>query len=149
MRTVSSANQRKNSAAYAASPRASGIAFPFSREINVAIASNSLVIISKALRKISDLNRGAVFAHAIAAASAAAIAASHCASEASETSAITELSLGSWTATLPAPSTHWPSIYNCVCIAASIRSACKKLKPMRSTIETLKYVAFNANKKEF
>ncbi len=95
VRTVSSANQRKNSAAYAASPRASGIAFPFSREINVATCSISLVMISKALRRISDLYRGAVFAQATDAASAAAIAASHCASEANETSAITLLSLGS------------------------------------------------------
>ncbi|CAB4841605.1 unannotated protein [freshwater metagenome] len=95
VRTASSANQRKNSAAYPASPRASGIAFPFSREINVAIASISLVIISKALRNISDLNRGAVFAHSTAAASAAAMAASHWASDAIETWAITEPSLGS------------------------------------------------------
>ena len=95
VRTVSSANQRKNSAAYAASPRASGIAFPFSREIIVAIASLSAVINSNALRKISERYLGAVFAHAFAAPSAAAIAASHCASPARATSAITEPSLGS------------------------------------------------------
>ena len=95
VRTVSSANQRKNSAAYVASPRASGIALPFSREINVAITSFSAVINSKALRNISERYLGAVFAHAFAAASAAAIAASHCASPARDTSAITEPSLGS------------------------------------------------------
>ncbi|CAB5121818.1 unannotated protein [freshwater metagenome] len=54
VRTASSANQRKNSAAYAASPRASGIALPFSREIRVAIASISPLIISNALRSISE-----------------------------------------------------------------------------------------------
>ena len=95
MRTASSANQRKNSAAYVASPRASGSAFPFSREIIVAIASFSAVINSNALRRISDLNLGALFAQSFAAASAASIAASHCLSPAIETSAITDPSLGS------------------------------------------------------
>ena len=110
VRTASSANQRKNSAAYAASPRASGIAFPFSREIKVAISSISAVIISNALRRISERTRGAVAAHSTATASAAAIAASHCASLAIATSAITEPSLGSITGTVLAPGTHCPFI---------------------------------------
>ncbi|CAB4708314.1 unannotated protein [freshwater metagenome] len=53
------------------------MALPFSRDINVAMASISLVIISKALRKISERKRGAVFAQATAAVSAAVTAASH------------------------------------------------------------------------
>ena len=62
-RTASSAYHRKNSAAYAVSPRASGSALPFSSEIRWAISSARSVISSKALRRISARSRGAVAAH--------------------------------------------------------------------------------------
>ena len=71
-RTASSAYQRKNSAAYAVSPRASRQALPFSSEIRWAISSDRAVISSKARRRISARSRGAVAAHDSAAASAAA-----------------------------------------------------------------------------
>ena len=53
-RTASSAYQRKNSAAYAVSPRASGSALPFSSEIRWAISSARSVISSNARRRISE-----------------------------------------------------------------------------------------------
>ena len=75
-RTASSAYQRKNSAAYAVSPRASGRALPFSSEMRWAISSRRSVISSNALRRISARSRGAVAAQPAAAASAASTAAS-------------------------------------------------------------------------
>ncbi|CAB4370688.1 unannotated protein [freshwater metagenome] len=105
-RTASSANQRKNSAAYMTSPFASVSTLPFSLETMVAIASASATMISNALRKISERTRGAVFAQSAAARSAAATAASHCSGPAMATSAITEPSLGSVTAIVAMPSTH-------------------------------------------
>ena len=70
-RTASSAYQRKNSAAYAVSPRASGSALPFSREMRWASSSARSVISSNARRRISDRWRGGVAAQPAAAACAA------------------------------------------------------------------------------
>jgi hypothetical protein len=74
-RTASSLNQRKNSAAYVTSPRASGSALPFSATMSRAISSARAVMSSKALRRISPRWRGGVAAQAGAAAWAAATAA--------------------------------------------------------------------------
>ena len=76
LRTASSENQRKNSAAYATSPRASTIGLPFSRTISSASFSWSRIINSNALRRISARCRGAFAAQPRKASDAASTAAS-------------------------------------------------------------------------
>ncbi|CAB4955107.1 unannotated protein [freshwater metagenome] len=118
IRTASSENHLKNSAAYKISPLASLKTFPFSLEIISASRSDSATIISNALRRISPRTRGAVFAQVLNALLAASIAAAHCASLATATFAITDSSLGSVTAIVDWPSIHLPSInswvFNCI-----------------------------------
>ncbi len=58
LRTASSANQRKNSAAYLASARESGSALPFSSVISRASGSAWAIIASKPRRRISARSRG-------------------------------------------------------------------------------------------
>src|SRR5207253_9720166 len=58
LRTASSENQRKNSAAYATSPRVSASVFPFSRTLRPASLSRSRIINSNVLRRISARSRG-------------------------------------------------------------------------------------------
>ena len=79
LRTASPENQRKNSAAYVASARASPYALPISATISSASSSARSVMISNARRRISDRSRGDMAAKAgpaSAAASTAAIASS-------------------------------------------------------------------------
>jgi hypothetical protein len=76
MRTASSANQRKNSAPYATSPRASATVLPISRLIRVANSSVRATRASKARRRISLRSRGGVAAQVGWASWAAASAAS-------------------------------------------------------------------------
>ena len=63
IRTASSAYQRKNSAEYVASPRASRRDLPFSADISRASGSALAVISSNALRSTSARARGGVAAH--------------------------------------------------------------------------------------
>ncbi len=60
IRTASSLNQRKNSAAYVTSPRDSTSGLPISNVINNASSSARAVISSNARRRISPRSRGAV-----------------------------------------------------------------------------------------
>src|SRR5215470_6213364 len=79
LRTASSAYQRKNSAAYATSPRESDNALPFSMVISLAKRSASRMISSNALRSTSARSRGlraAQPSNAALAASTAALASS-------------------------------------------------------------------------
>ena len=110
IRTASSENQRKNSAAYKISPLASVNTLPFSLETISANRSASATIISNAFRKISPRMRGAVFAQLLNARSAASTASAHSLSDETCTLAITDSSLGSITAKVDEPLTHLPSI---------------------------------------
>ena len=110
MRTASSLNQRKNSAAYAASARASLKTLPFSRVINRAKDSCSAIIISKLLRNISARTRGAVAFHELNALCAASTADKQSSGVALETCASVEPSTGFITATFELWATHLPAI---------------------------------------
>ena len=100
-RTASSENQRKNSAAYVTSPRASAIGLPFSRTISSARWSARASISSKARRSTSERWRGGAAAQESAAACAAAMAASASAIVASATDASSSPVAGSCTAKRP------------------------------------------------
>jgi hypothetical protein len=100
IRTASSEYQRKNSAAYATSPRASARALPFSREMRWAICSLRSVIRSKQRLRISARRRGGVAAHSGRAAAAASTAARPSSASASAMSVITEASEGLITSTV-------------------------------------------------
>ncbi len=76
IRTASSAYQRKNSAEYTTSPRASGRALPFSALISTARSSARSIISWYVRDRISDRFRGAVAAHSAAASAAASTQAS-------------------------------------------------------------------------
>ena len=77
IRTASSENQRKNSAAYKISPLASLNTLPFSLEMISANRSASATIISNALRNISARRRGAVLDQVLKAREAASTARAH------------------------------------------------------------------------
>ncbi len=96
-RTASSANQRKNSAAYVTSPLASVSALPFSRLISFARSSARADISSQARRRCSPRTRGAVAAQAGPASAAASTAAIASASPPLATEAITPPVAGSST----------------------------------------------------
>ena len=98
IRTASSLNQRKNSAAYATSPRDSTSGLPISNVINNASSSARAVISSNARRRISPRSRGAVPAQPSWAATATSSAATPSAGDASATSAKTSPVDGSCTA---------------------------------------------------
>ena len=89
IRTASSLNQRKNSAAYVTSPRDSTSGLPISNVINNARSSARAVISSNARRRISPRSRGAVPAQLSCAATATSSAATPSAGDASATSANT------------------------------------------------------------
>ena len=103
MRTASSAYQRKNSAAYAASPRASRSDLPFSADISLAMDSARCVISSNALRRISPRCRGGVAAQPGSAACAAPTASSASSTLPSATSASGSSVAGSSTGNVPPP----------------------------------------------
>ena len=97
IRTASSLNQRKNSAAYVTSPRDSTSGLPISNVINNASSSARAVISSNARRRISPRSRGAVPAQLSCAATATSSAATPSAGDASATSANTSPVDGSCT----------------------------------------------------
>src|SRR5271163_3165217 len=121
LRTASSAYQRKNSAAYATSPRESDSALPFSMVMSFASRSASRMINSNALRRISPRSRGFLAAQA----GNAALAASSAALASSTVALATEATLfsvaGSITSKRP-PSDdlrHLPPIHRSVGTLAS------------------------------
>src|SRR5215472_7916501 len=116
LRTASSAYQRKNSAAYATSPRESESALPFSMVISLASRSASRMISSKDLRRTSARSRGFLPAQASKAALAASIAALASSTVALATEAILFSVAGSRTSKRP-PSEdlrHLPPIHRSV-----------------------------------
>ena len=124
IRTASSAYQRKNSAAYRISPRASRSALPFSSTISRASCSDRSVISSKARRRHSPRCRGGVAAQPGSAAAAASTAASPSSGLASATSVIASSVAGLITASVPArPDDHWPPISSPVGASMPVMSA--------------------------
>src|SRR5918993_1513722 len=116
MRTASSENHRKNSAAYAISAFDSASALPISSVIRRASSSVRSTSFSKARRRISPLSRGGCFDHSACASSAAAsaaIASSGVASAISQSGSAVE---GSSTASVSPPeaSRHSPPIKSCL-----------------------------------
>jgi len=109
-RTASSANQRKNSDAYATSPRDSDSGLPISRVISSARSSTLACISSNARRRISPRSRGAVRAHACWLSCAMASACRPWSAVASATDAMISPVDGSSTSTVPpfAPGVHCP-----------------------------------------
>src|SRR5262252_10597953 len=115
-RTASSAYQRKNSAAYATSPRESDSALPFSMVISLASRSASRMISSKDLRRISARSRGFLPAQPSKASLAASTAALASSTVALATEAILFSVAGSSTSKRP-PSEdlrHLPPIHRSV-----------------------------------
>src|SRR6266508_1824280 len=110
MRTASSANQRKNSAAYSTSPFASATGLPISRVISSARSSARSTRIWYARRRISPRSRGAYAAHAGCAETAASSASIPSAGVASATSHSTSPVAGSCTGSVLPPATdrHFP-----------------------------------------
>ncbi len=103
IRTASSAYQRKNSAAYAASARASRSALPFSAAISRARDSAWEVISSKVRRRHSARCRGGVAAQPGSAPEAAPTASSASSTVPSATSASASSVAGSMTGSVPPP----------------------------------------------
>ena len=114
-RTASSANQRKNSAAYVASARASVKDLPISSAIRYARSSLRALISSNVRRSTSPRSRGAVAAHAGCAPAAAEIAALTSSAPARGTVQIASPVDGFNTSKLPfEPSRHSPPMNCCV-----------------------------------
>ena len=108
IRGASSENQRKNSAAYRTSPRASGNALPFSRTMSSARSSSRWRIASKVRRRISARSRGAVDDHGPSAPAAASTASPAWLASARPTSINTSSVAGSTTGSSPAPADQEP-----------------------------------------
>src|SRR5918993_2711585 len=116
MRTASSENHRKNSAAYAISALDSASALPISSVIRRASSSVRSTIFSKARRRISPRSRGGCFDHSACASSAApsaAMASSAVPSAISQSGSAVE---GSSTMSVPPPEAlrHSPPIKSCL-----------------------------------
>ena len=107
-RTASSAYQRKNSAAYATSLRASASAFPFSRTMSRARASARSVMRSNARRKISLRDRGLISAQVSCAWCATPTAVIASATVPLAISVMTSSVAGSTTGITPSPSSGLP-----------------------------------------
>jgi hypothetical protein len=108
MRTAVSANQRKNSAAYAISALDSTSGLPISSVISSASSSARPTICSKARRRISPRSRGGCAAHSSCTATQDSSAATASAGVALATSAIVSPVEGSSTGIVPSPSRHSP-----------------------------------------
>ncbi len=108
MRTASSLNHRRNSAAYVTSARLSARGLPISRVISSARSSARSRISSKPRRRISPRSRGGISAKESWCATAASSARTPSAGEASATSASTSPVDGSWTGRVREPSADTP-----------------------------------------
>ena len=124
IRTASSAYQRKNSAAYVSSARASRSDLPFSADISRAICSPRSVIRPNARRRHSARCRGGVAAHPGRAAYAALTASRASSSVASATSVSGASVAGSITSMRPPwPWVHSPPISRPVGTSIPVREA--------------------------